>query len=558
MKFTRTVFLRMLEIIREMNEVLACPIHKEMKISYRCNDHSTCICTVCRVDTHRNCEHVFNITEGGTSDRDLQCVQERLENLRTSTASLKDRREKNRKALYQTGADIFHRQKVIIEKAIGALEELKVEFEQEVDEQVKDTISCIDCDIEFIELSESKVKRYERLYEATKKYGDTTSSRIIEHFLFDSMTKQNDIIEFVNKNEEYRLSFEENEGCIQVSRFGEFSLIQVAGSKTRQKNTDLEKTSDEVTDKEMCTFNPVNTSASTSTQSLPTTSTDKQREIDISVGKDKNMSSIYGITVLSDGGLVLIDNANFSIKLFSSDYKLLHVLRLPERPIRICSIGNHEVAVSFHRLKRINRYRVVGNTIVYDGGFRIDLFNHGIGFDGKHILALMCDEVFGSGNNAKHDMIVVDVLDPFDGLINERIFDFKVMGNRPWSLALNNIQALQFTLDRSIVIAERNRIISFSLWPTSLFINIAAETDFYVGKGEDIKDKIENIAIGSDNIYVCTASGHVLQLCASDFSENRVIVSDPERSFCSIAVDEINGRLILGCKEKDEILVYDI
>ncbi|XP_060596227.1 uncharacterized protein LOC132750295 [Ruditapes philippinarum] len=600
------------DAIREMNEMLACPVHKEMKISYKCNDHMTYMCTVCRVDTHLNCEHVIEIAK---CDGVLEDIHGSLAELKLSTASIKERKQENRKLLYQSQVDILSKQEIVIQKAINALEELKVKLAKDTDEKLQVAVSEIDKDTELIEVIEQRTVKNIEILEAVEKYGDSTCRKVIEHLLADDILKKRNRVKDIDKQEEYKLLFMKNEDSIQTPSLGTLSLLRE--ERTEDKNEcfelGIEKTSDEVTEIEMSSSQSENTVVTvtssqtkdavasnsqagntvvsssqaeaavekcsptkitdvnilptqnpvgeTETRSLPNISESffftEKNAYRIKGSTDTNRCEIYGISILPDGRLVLIDNENSNTKLLSPDYKLLDVLRLPGRPIRMCYIGENKLAVSFGLVKRINRYSVLGNTISYDGGFSTTLFNHGIGFDGKCIVAIMCGKDFSCNNDAKNDSIQIEFRNPFSGEINDVIRDFKVESNKVWSLTLRNTQAVQFIGSNVMIIAELNRILLFELREKS-GKTIAVEKSFYVCKGEALKNAIDNIATGSDSIFACTSTGSVIQISASDFNSNRIVISNIGKTIRAIAVDEKNGRIILGCDEKDKILVYEL
>jgi hypothetical protein len=283
----------------------------------------------------------------------------------------------------------------------------------------------------------------------------------------------------------------------------------------------------------------------------------EKRTFSIRGFSDKKICSIYGISVLENGGLIIIDRDNSNIKLLSSDYSLCYDLKLPGKPIRLCSIGDNRFAVSFDRLKRINRYSVEGNTICYDGGFQTTLFCHGIGFDGKNIAAIMCDQDFYYGNNAKYNTIQIEFRDPFNGHVKDVITDFKFERNNTWSLILNNTMAIGYAENCTMVIAELNRVTCFSR-KKECNKTVAVQENFFVCWGPPLKDAIENIAMDSESLFVCTATGCVLQISSSDFRISRMIVTDTDKAFYAIAVDSRNGRIILGCLKNDEILCYEL
>jgi hypothetical protein len=507
-----------------------------------------------------DCEHVFEIAK---CDGVLEDIHDSLADLNLSVALLKERKQENRKLLYLSQAEILSEQEMIIQKAINALEELKVKFAKDTDEKLQVAVSEIDKGIESVKIIEQRTVKNTEILEAAEKYGGSTCHKVIEHLLADDILKQREMVKDIDKQDEYRLLFVKNEDSIQMSSLGTLSLVCDKKSENKPECFELgiEKTSDELVECDNILL-AMNTDKKGEGHSLPTTSenyaTTEIREINVEDCNDKSYCSIYGISVLLDGSLVIIDFENTNMKLLSSDYTLLDVLRLPGRPIRICCIGDNEVAVSFERVKRINRYSIAGNTISYDGGFPTSLFNHGIAYDStsNSIVAIMGDEDFSSEINAKDDTIQIEFRNPFNGKFNDVIRDFMVEGNKTWSLALRNTQAIQITDDRKIIIAEKNRVLSFNLRIESDKIT-AIEENFYVCRGEILKHDIENIAIDDESIFACTKSGCVLQISASDFTNNRVLISNTDSKFLAIAVDEKSGRIILGSKDEDIIRVYE-
>lgn len=225
------------------------------------------------------------------------------------------------------------------------------------------------------------------------------------------------------------------------------------------------------------------------------------------------------------------------------------------RHIRICAISSFTVAVSFERVKRINRFTVNGNTLSYDGGFATELFNDGITFDGSNIVAIASDVGFSSNNNAKTGLVQIEVRNAYDGNIIHVIKDFKVVSKKCRSLFLRNTVGICFADDGSMIIAKMNRVSRFVLKEESSK-TVAVQQNFYVCSGDIEKDDIENVASDRDSVYVCTTSGSVLQMSLIDFEINRVILTDVDKQIRSVTVDNNNNRMIIGCDKDDDIHVY--
>ncbi|XP_045170797.2 uncharacterized protein LOC123533224 [Mercenaria mercenaria] len=555
-----------IEIIQAMNEMMTCPVHREMKIAYRCDDHGVCVCTVCRVDTHRNCDSVYEIAKTMQAEKTLIDIRESFAKVKERMVSLRKQKEENKTSLYQNKTRILGEQEEIIQQNIDTLEELKVRYRAQTNEKLQAAVLEIDQDIESADEIERSNARSQDMLKASMKYGDNDCSKIMAHLLTERVMNHKELANELQrtKNKPLKLKFESNLNFISVSSLGTLSVMHVETNEAKDSETNeakdfkcqTEKTSDEIPEKDQNNSPIGATVVKTPLNSLPLVGesfiTD-ERKVYVRGDTDKKLCSIIGSVILETGHLVLIDKNNSNIKLLSSDFIVLDILRLPGKPVRMCVIRSDMVAVSFERLKRINRYLVKGNAISYEGGFPTALFNHGIAFDGTNIVAIMSDEDFSQNNNAKNDTIQVELRDAYNGKITDVIQDFRSVGFNSSALVLNNTQAVRITEDKSMIIAECNRVLCFDLVKESPK-TVAKERRFYVCSGELPKGSIEDITADRNNIYVCTTSGHVLQICASDYSKNRAILSDIGVSVWSISVD--SNRIILGCFEDNCVRVY--
>ncbi|XP_045167094.2 uncharacterized protein LOC123530388 [Mercenaria mercenaria] len=545
------------DALKEIKAMVTCPNHADMDVTHHCKNHDVYVCALCRVDTHKNCENIHEIAKEKQSERLFSDVQGLLATTANALKETRKGKKENITSLYQNQEQVFKERQILMQQL---LDESNNDTKTITESLVKE----IEKDVEELDVIELSKTKYEHILDAAPRAGNDNQVNIVQHIMVEKVKSLGEKVFCLQRKGLVTLQLSKSFNISKFKPIGEVDVIRNAESIVASDDTlkrAVEISSDAVTDlaedhsaRDKNNHKITDTKADVRISKLERNiSADKMLHHVRGAG-EKCECSIQGLVILQNGQIVLIDYTNLKIKLFANDFEFLSALRLPGRPVRICTIGPNTVAVSFEIVKRINRYKLVGCSLVYEGGFNIRLYNRGITYDGKNILAIMVHQGFSEGTITYEDEIEVDILNVLTGHVLDTITDFKII-NSNRSLTLKNPMAIHVNDSNEIVIAETNRILCFSLVKDPVTGKTVAHEQRYLVIGKEIpKHNIENIVSDKDALYVISRSGRVLQISNTDYNNKRLLNVSLDEGL-SIAVDD--NRILVGCDNDDDIHVFE-
>ncbi|XP_052770105.1 uncharacterized protein LOC128209887 isoform X1 [Mya arenaria] len=115
----------------------------------------------------------------------------------------------------------------------------------------------------------------------------------------------------------------------------------------------------------------------------------ERKRFKIKLKKDKYPCSIYGITVLPGGEIIITDCNNSKIKLVTADYAIVEHVSVHQKPWEICAVSDNQVAVSTER-KAILFFNVNNSKLKMDR--KLKLFH-----DCDHV-SYLADQLYVASN----------------------------------------------------------------------------------------------------------------------------------------------------------------
>ncbi|XP_045185789.2 uncharacterized protein LOC123543789 [Mercenaria mercenaria] len=550
---------------KEIRKLIICPFHADMNIVYRCDDHDVLACISCKAETHRKCENVYEIGKSNGSDTVLKDVLDSLREIEEASRNVQKAKKENIDHLYQEQSKILYETKTYCEEIINTVKEHEVKIENETKEKIELAVSEVKKDLDESTRLAEEGENSKNMVEAVLKYMANDTAVIIAHQLNSKAQQVRSNIDKLSKNHlSVHLVKDQN-----VSDFPKLGTLFIKHHKKPdaeekqvlpQEYHVIENSSDAVLDSRETS--PFTDACKIKTATVKNERTKVKSSLERRVtyqnqycveSNDSKFCSVLGSVIFPDGQLLIIDIDNSKLKLLSEQFVLQSTLRLPGKPVRVCAIDSDSVAVSFESVKRINRYRIFSSEIIYEGGFKTDLYNFGIAYNGVNIVALMSNRHYGTENNAYEDIIEIQVMDVTNGSVLETISNLRKVNNMKY--VLRDIQALHVNERNELIVAEANGVTCFAI-SKGKRQTIATAKTWYTCHGVIEKNSIENITSDKDSVYVCVRNGTILQMAIEDYRINRVIISNIGSSARTVSVDNERDCIVVGCFNDDYIHVF--
>ncbi|KAH3836866.1 uncharacterized protein LOC127878515 [Dreissena polymorpha] len=247
---------------------------------------------------------------------------------------------------------------------------------------------------------------------------------------------------------------------------------------------------------------------------------------------DAELTSVTGSAFLPNGRLVLIDNHNKNLKLYSSEYEFLSGIALEERPWNVTSCYKTVVAVSYPYDQSVEII-TTGMDMKIEAKIKTDRTCHGLAF---HQVEKWLYIVCGSGKNAQIQAYSLDghlrkVIIPKHGVFQEPVY-----------IAITSDSKRMFVSDLD------NGIVGFDTKSGDVICQFRnPDIKRYWDIKLDPDGHVFVLTTDPDCIYVLTGlhNGQLLK-------EFRPELSKP----CSISYSPINKDLVITRWKVEEIEVY--
>ena len=253
---------------------------------------------------------------------------------------------------------------------------------------------------------------------------------------------------------------------------------------------------------------------------------------------DKLRPSISGCTFMSDGSVVLCDNANNKLKSLDTDLLLKESLKLSSSPWDLSIVDNSKVIITLPRIQQLQYIQIFPQLMA---GRRIHLDKAGRGIEvfGGEIYTTYIDKK-GEGG-----VIVFDL----NGKMKKQI---SVNGEKPFLCRF----PFYITVNRSEKI-----FISYGSVDTGTVACMSADGNvFYEYKNKDFKNARGMYIDGENNIFVCDKVSNNIQVITSAGKHHGILLSalDGIKQPYSIAYREIDGTLLVGCSDQECVFIFKL
>ena len=342
MKISRRHKIEEMEIIRRhpkriLSVPQPCADHVGKDIELFCADHNTLCCVMCVATEHRRCEKVASIDklskqmeEGAVNEELVDRLDSYLEHLTT----VRKNREGNMESLKNKKNEILEQISAYKENVNILLEKLEATITEEFTALHSKETEKLKSEIEWCEAVESAVDNAKSVLQMTNKHCSNaqvfiTVQQVIERSIkFEEQLakEQNEKFEQIDYSFEIEPTFEAFlQSLISVETFGKVN--------THRRRA----------------FVPL----SPGLKMLIDRTAEKVVEFDAKTQTDTRNCCLSAAMFLSDRRILLSDQNNQKIKLFSADGKLIYEQAFSTWPRDFTEIGDNKIAVTLPKERKI-------------------------------------------------------------------------------------------------------------------------------------------------------------------------------------------------------------
>ena len=371
---------------RTIKEHMDCSRHPGNELRFECVTHKAIICAVCFAQQHRHC---VDIVDMETCEEHIPAEvadQQLVTNLKDRLTVCKQMKMKEVEELKKQHEKITQHCNDLVEKWKKHIDNLGIVLMNETDtcsqQELKKAMDCLN---ECTDM-ENYLDAHKEIVATLTLYGSRKEVAVVSRSLTEKIGMCEGILNKTDHSKPKKLVLQKISPSTTNS-IGSVSVKETVAVDQVPKQTQTESSmpNDKTACMEdsstiMCEENVLNVSSASIEKELETAfaedtvrkpfsmKIDKEniRLISTKSSRDKKLCSICAITKLSDGRIVVAEESNKKLKLFSETLILVSEIKLPSVPADICSIGN-TVFVCFSDLKRIFRYPV-GNAFFGEPG----------------------------------------------------------------------------------------------------------------------------------------------------------------------------------------------
>lgn len=479
-------------LLSQHEEISKCHVHPGFCIDMYCVDHNKLACSNCTRDEHKECENVIKIDRVAGEIRESSEAYKLLDKLKECTEETEcivlDRKRTIDK-LDSTKEKVHAKVKKIREELLKVLDELDKIFQEDYSSTHKQTIDNLEDQIGRCHLLQKAVDSSRGILQAAIEYGTDNELFVVAH----KMEKELHKYEAVLERESANLFDMDYEFCVNYEIEHVLLALDEIGS------VKVEKT-------------PITVSPFVKKHSKLI------ERFDATSAMDERCAELTGGTFLPDDRLLLVDNANEKLKLFTPEGDILCEFELSSGPWDIASIPGGMAAVTLPVEKKVMIVSGVNDCITPVDQFSTSGKCYGIAYSYySKELVIACDTP-GDGK------AVVKVL----SLSGQEMRNISVGENgrslisRPSYIATNPFNADVYVSDEC-----NNTVIGMTMNGDFRFKHTHAYLKLPVGLAADNHGCVYVCGNGSGDLHQMSRDGQRIRLLLDGLPHPRAIAFDP-------------------------------
>ncbi|XP_062609433.1 E3 ubiquitin-protein ligase Midline-1-like [Saccostrea cucullata] len=330
------------EHVFDEESTTTCSFHSEKELDLFCVDHACLVCVTCVALDHRKCRNVKHVDEVEVEKDlgiNLNNLLDEVEECAQYADSVIQFKGENKKKLMKEKRQATEKVAAKVKEFKMALDTLETKAVQQIEKVHQGEMDLLDEQIaRYRKMMNSLIDRKEKLDSSIKR---NIKGHILFHAPAAAELKTCTEREFVsdknaNKQRSYNYTFSPD--------FEEKALAgKVVGHLTAHDNK-------------------IKVADPPKHKSLSDSAVEKLSQFSGSISSDQKVCNFTGAVYMENGNIVLADNENGSLKLFSQDGKFKHSLSCGDvkfdAPWDMTSIDGDHIAVTFPHRKKVRIYRV--------------------------------------------------------------------------------------------------------------------------------------------------------------------------------------------------------
>ncbi|XP_052785034.1 uncharacterized protein LOC128220607 [Mya arenaria] len=558
-------------VYQEIKRLITCQTHPEKDVEFECSDHKQLICVTCFTHSHRECEHIADISSADTTPvdttaTDLQTDLQQLETRNTNVTRMTKRKLSS-----------LQHQKTQVRKACSDfsktvkkhIDSLKIDVDAEIERGIVQDISVLQNDETTIKETEKEISFIKNMIKAVDGFESNLIRSVVSRMVNIKIREIEQRLEGIQSTPVSQYTFEPEKELTHFNSLGRIvssEMTELAFLAIDEQQISSEEVMDAPTKTKIVTASipeentaaiKLSSESSTSDKSIPNRSKDEVKSfldmnvsetpqiINVKTSNDKEMCSIVACGILPEsvGGLIALDSNNCKLKVFSETFAPLHEVNLSDQPLDMCLTLQNDACtayICFPRIKTVSLYRISQMGITPSGCFPTK----------RHPISIT-----SSGNTLLVLSTVRDLLQTPSAIRGVEII--RINGSQHSDLKssfdLNKCTRIRMLNDFFLVSIED---ISVNCYKLNGFKTETLQSKWSCKQGTHMKKKPGDVEFdNAGNTYVCVKETHVIyQVNALDVRDSRQLcrVAFP----LSLSMDSKLRRLFVGCMNNDNMYIY--
>ncbi|KAL4229938.1 hypothetical protein ACF0H5_010329 [Mactra antiquata] len=214
-------------LYKQIENLMSCLQHPNMKVTYVCNDHKKNVCVTCVLEGHRKCENVQKLTDfvkAGT--RETGDLLKDIESHQLLVAVHIQRRSNNIEDIQTEKEHILFCLQEQVETVIASILRKKAETEKEIRELAARHIGILKEEKNLCKEIECKIQMHQEVSKFLLENGGGNNDQILRHVIW-GRNNQNQKSLAKMKTKSKHLHFIKNEHAIGFENFGEVKMYSI-------------------------------------------------------------------------------------------------------------------------------------------------------------------------------------------------------------------------------------------------------------------------------------------------------------------------------------------
>ncbi|XP_060580837.1 uncharacterized protein LOC132737551 [Ruditapes philippinarum] len=538
-------------VFRLVKEMTSCTEHPDIQVSHKCEDHRVYVCVMCIAGAHRKCDHVTELQkERSGSESDWLKTTGVLEEIKEKSERIVEKRKENMNVLVEEQNDIHRETSSLLQQLQQNLTLLEQDVIIRSENLTHAQLAVMKNDVDICEQLQNQRKVFEKLLNTVKEHFSCTDLDIVTVDIQQKLAVINNVLDEQQQKDDVHLKFKPNKSLFKLKSLGHLTCCQNDLANDTQI-AGIEASSDEIIDSQTCVSKKGDKAGKTNGKP-PTKDANKARRkkktkkiFTARSPDDANDCCISGIIIFQDGRLVVIDQVNRKIKVFSSgDFKLIFVHALEAEPVDLCKVGPKTFSLVYKDVKLIERFTIDGKTAKLERSWKTKFCNVAITKD-EEFYAVLCK---ADGSNASQIYIQIRRDNDCKVLLEANIFKTEEdeFENDYFSIC---------TIGTEIIVA--NKYVGIIIYHRTNFESLEVVRTLNANK--DCSIDLRGLYVDkAANLYACSPSFRcVYESSAQDYGSLKKIASDIEKPL-AVAVSQKKDRLIVGCHGDNYIHIFNI